>query len=146
MVDQYLRVIKSSLAPDKASAEAFTNIFALGDVTSLPKAVTGGLHTPKMGRPAALQGMLVAENIAGQIKGKSPKPYRFGCFDRGLKLTLGLDKHILYMTDGRTELLFKQKAKAKEPDTGDDLGAETMWKMLGRKPFEDEEVMKHIVG
>ena len=140
LVNEFLQVQSSTSSTDSS---AFPNIFALGDVASLPSSVTRDVSAPKMGRPASIQGMLVAKNTVRHILGKPLKAYEVNSLDRGLKLTLGLDKHVLYMTDGQSESLFHQKSKVVGVDAeglpiGDDISAAQMWKMMGQKPFKDD--------
>jgi NADH dehydrogenase FAD-containing subunit len=59
-----------------------SNIFAVGDVIDLPG--------PKQGRPASLQGFLVAGNIVRAIRGKPMKHYAPSILDHSIELTLGL--------------------------------------------------------
>ncbi|RMD40577.1 hypothetical protein DV735_g4567, partial [Chaetothyriales sp. CBS 134920] len=145
-VNPYLQVLKTPSAKGDATGDAYTNIFAAGDVSSLPASVTGGSSTLKMGRAASLQGMTVATNIVRDIKGQKPKAYKLGNLDRGLKLTLGLNKSIYYLTDGDSELISRQQTKegkeikdAQGLPVGDDLNAAHIWSMLAQKPFVDED-------
>ncbi|RMZ85689.1 hypothetical protein DV736_g6561, partial [Chaetothyriales sp. CBS 134916] len=118
LVNSYLQILKAPPTNTNAIPEVHTNIFAAGDVATLPASLTGGFSIPKMGRVASFQGMLVAKNIVRAIQGKTPEAYRLSSLDRGLKLTLGLNKAILYMTDGDSEVTTSQENKAKNDDQG----------------------------
>ncbi|RMZ74905.1 hypothetical protein DV737_g5620, partial [Chaetothyriales sp. CBS 132003] len=109
LVNSYLQILKVPPTKASAMAEVHANIFAAGDVATLPASLTGGSSVPKMGRAASVQGMLVAKNIVRAIQGKKPQAYRLNSLDRGLKLTLGLNKALLYMTDGDAEAINHQR-------------------------------------
>lgn len=64
----------------------YPHIYALGDV-----AETGGV---RMGRAAALQGSVVAQNIMRAIKGEELKKYQsIAILEEGIDITLGLVRH-----------------------------------------------------
>ncbi|RDW59427.1 hypothetical protein BP6252_12514 [Coleophoma cylindrospora] len=107
------------------------NIYALGDV-----AKTGGV---KMGRAAALQASVVAQNIRNMIFGKALKDYQsIPALDSAIDLTLGLTSGAVYFRHGDKEILLERKKDI-------DLEAGKLWKLLGAKPFEDEAYVPHCV-
>jgi NADH dehydrogenase FAD-containing subunit len=68
------------------------NVFACGDVADL----TG----PKLGRPAAMQGLFAAVNIVRAIKGQPLKTHTPGIMDNSIELTLGLVSDTKYSERG----------------------------------------------
>ncbi|OAG34923.1 hypothetical protein AYO21_10927 [Fonsecaea monophora] len=130
--------------------DAPRNMFALGDVIDLPG--------PKMGRPASMQGFLVAENIVRTIRAdqknrkrrnatdadtnkttngdaSSPavklKEYTPTMVDSSIELTLGLGKSVMFISDGHKNTSISRKM----PD--DALHAAQMWKIMDATPYDD---------
>ncbi|RDB15801.1 Apoptosis-inducing factor 2 [Hypsizygus marmoreus] len=103
--------------------DAFPHIFALGDVAN-----TGGV---KMARAGMAQAEVARRNIVRLIKGvegRRLERYKPNWVEGALKLSLGKDRNILYLQDGKWELILK--AKAHLPD----MGIGRIWKYLGVKP------------
>ncbi|KKA22497.1 Disulfide oxidoreductase [Rasamsonia emersonii CBS 393.64] len=88
--------------------ERFGNIFAVGDVIDSPG--------PKNGRSAI---PLVTYNTNLLMEG-------------GIELTLGMDKNVLYITDGARDILLHSKSK----DVA--LKTKSCWKHMGAEPFLDD--------
>ncbi|KAI1494188.1 hypothetical protein F5X96DRAFT_35473 [Biscogniauxia mediterranea] len=113
--------------------DSLPNIYACGDVAET--------HVERPNARSAMnQAMIAADNILLAIQGKEPtRVYKHHWVEGVIKLTLGLDKSVSYLSDGVTELLFRSKEK----DIA--LMSARAWKQLGAKPFEDNsEVMDKI--
>jgi len=108
------------------------NVFACGDVIDLPG--------PRLGRAAAFQGIIVAQNIVRSINGRPLKTYKPGVVDSSIELTLGLGNNVTYVNDGGKEMSFPKKV----PDL--DMHAAQAWKMMGAKPFDDPEDVQKDKG
>ncbi|KAJ5202498.1 hypothetical protein N7449_004577 [Penicillium cf. viridicatum] len=114
--------VKSTL---QIADDRFSNIYAAGDII----ASTG----PKNGRSATQQAEIVSNNVLRAIKGQSLTMYHSDMLmEGGIELTLGLDKNVIYLTDGLRDMLLTFKSK----DIA--LKSEPCWKMMGAKPFLDE--------
>ncbi|KIW59522.1 hypothetical protein PV05_03965 [Exophiala xenobiotica] len=108
------------------------NVFACGDVIDLPG--------PRLGRAAAFQGIIVAQNIVRSISGRPLKTYKPGVVDTSIELTLGLGNNVTYVNDGGKEMSFPKKV----PDL--DMHAAQAWKMMGANPFDDPEDVQKDKG
>ncbi|KAI1370762.1 FAD/NAD(P)-binding domain-containing protein [Hypoxylon crocopeplum] len=107
--------------------DSLSNIYACGDVSE-----TNTTHPNS--RSAMRQAMVVAYNVLSASEGQKPKEtYEPHWLDGVIKLTLGLDKSVSNVGDGKTEFLIP----AKEKDVA--LMAGGAWHKLGAKPFEDNE-------
>ncbi|KGO60944.1 FAD-dependent pyridine nucleotide-disulfide oxidoreductase [Penicillium expansum] len=110
--------VKSTL---QIADDRFSNIYAAGDIV----ASTG----PKNGRSAARQAEIVSNNVVRAIKGQSLTMYHSDMLiEGGIELTLGLDEHVVYLTDGLRDMLLTFKSK----DIA--LKSEACWKMMGSGP------------
>ncbi|OAA69492.1 FAD-dependent pyridine nucleotide-disulfide oxidoreductase [Cordyceps fumosorosea ARSEF 2679] len=106
--------------------ENFQNIYSCGDVTDTD------VPTPNA-RSAMQQSIVAAENILLAIEGKAPQhEYRHSWPESMIKLTLGLDRSVSHLSDGKSDILFRSKEK------NEALMAAQCWKSLGQAPFEDE--------
>ncbi|OAA78710.1 hypothetical protein LEL_02196 [Akanthomyces lecanii RCEF 1005] len=77
--------------------------------------------------------MVAAENILLAIDGKAPKhEYRHAWPESLIKLTLGLDRSVTHLSDGKSDILWRSK------ETDDALMAAQCWRSLGQVPFEDD--------
>ncbi|KAJ9614435.1 hypothetical protein H2200_002571 [Cladophialophora chaetospira] len=103
-------------------------IFALGDVIDIPG--------PKQGRPATMQGFLVAENIVRNIQGKPMVEYTPSILDRSIELTLGLGKNVMYISDGTNQMAFTKKMK------DESMHAAQAWRFMDAKPFHDPQPLE----
>jgi NADH dehydrogenase len=63
--DEYLRVA------------GHAGVWAIGDAAAVPDPATPGLPCPPTAQHALRQGRLVAHNIAAQLRGKRPRPFRY---------------------------------------------------------------------
>ncbi|KAK8131558.1 FAD/NAD(P)-binding domain-containing protein [Apiospora sp. TS-2023a] len=107
--------------------EKLPNVYVCGDVAEV------GIDNPNA-RSAMRQGMVVGLNVVRAATGGSPtKTYKLFWGDGVIKLTLGLDKSISHVGDGKTELFWHSKEK------NIDLMSVGAWKRLGAKPFEDHD-------
>ncbi|OQE15061.1 hypothetical protein PENFLA_c034G06156 [Penicillium flavigenum] len=114
--------VKSSL---QIADDRFSNIYAAGDIT----ASTG----PKNGRSALGQAEVVSNNALRRIQGQSPIMYDCNLLmEGGIELTLGLNKNVVYLTDGLRDMLLTSKSKEIA------LKSESCWKRMGATPFLDE--------
>ncbi|KAI1451621.1 FAD/NAD(P)-binding domain-containing protein [Annulohypoxylon moriforme] len=105
--------------------DALPNIYVCGDVSE-----TNTTHPNS--RSAMRQAQTVAYNVISGTEGKKPREkYVPHWLDGVIKLTLGLDKSVANVGDGKTEFLFP----AKEKDVA--LMSAGAWHKLGAKPFED---------
>ncbi|KAJ5112939.1 hypothetical protein N7456_001473 [Penicillium angulare] len=114
--------VKPSLQVDD---DAFPYIFAAGDVIE-----SNGI---KNARAAFEQAQVVAENICRSILGKSLIEYKSEWWEGTTKITLGIGKSLVYITDHCAEVLFSMKKQKVELDSA------MIWKHLGQKPFIDPE-------
>ncbi|XXH04276.1 hypothetical protein Hte_010690 [Hypoxylon texense] len=106
--------------------DSLPNIYACGDVSE-----TNTTHPNS--RSAMRQAMVCAYNVISGTEGKKPKDtYEPHWLDGVIKLTLGLDKSVANVGNGKTEFLFP----AKEKDEA--LMAAGAWHKLGAKPYEDD--------
>ncbi|OAA77917.1 FAD-dependent pyridine nucleotide-disulfide oxidoreductase [Akanthomyces lecanii RCEF 1005] len=106
--------------------ENFQNIYSCGDVTDTD------VPTPNA-RSAMQQSVVAAENILLAIEGKAPEhEYRHNWPESLIKLTLGLDRSVTHLSDGKSDILWRSKEK------NEALMAAQCWKSLGQVPFEDE--------
>ncbi|TQV99344.1 mercuric reductase [Cordyceps javanica] len=104
----------------------FPNIYSCGDVTDTD------VPTPNA-RAAMQQSVVAAENILLAVEGKAPQhEYRHSWPESFIKLTLGLDRSVTHLSDGKTDILFRSKEKDEA------LMAAKCWKSLGQVPFEDD--------
>ncbi|UNI19318.1 hypothetical protein JDV02_005509 [Purpureocillium takamizusanense] len=119
--------VKDTLQIDAANVP---NVYACGDVADT--------HTPNPNaRSAMRQATVVAENILLVTQGQEPKhKYTNLWADGVIKLTLGLDRSITHLGDGKSELLFKGK------ETDEALMSAMCWSRMGQKPFEDPYMAK----
>ncbi|KAK8120661.1 hypothetical protein PG999_004781 [Apiospora kogelbergensis] len=113
--------------------DKLSNVYACGDVADV------GIDNPNA-RSALRQGMVVGFNIVRAATGGSPtktyKPFWGECV---IKLTLGLDKSIVHIGNGKTELWWRSKEK----DIS--LDAAGAWNHLGVKPFQDDDGLEKQV-
>ncbi|KAK7992787.1 hypothetical protein PG996_012186 [Apiospora saccharicola] len=107
--------------------EKLPNVYVCGDVAEV------GIDNPNA-RSAMRQGMVVGLNIVRAATGGSPtKTYKPFWGEGVIKLTLGLDKSISHVSDGKTELCWHSKERNLA------LMSAGAWKRLGAKPFEDHD-------
>ncbi|KAH6896752.1 hypothetical protein B0T10DRAFT_602176 [Thelonectria olida] len=113
--------------------DAFPNIYACGDVVDT--------NTPNPnGRSANRQADIVADNVLLAIRGKQPTCVFENYWADGIiKLTLGLDRSVMHLNDGKKELVFESKEKDEE------LMAARCWTNLGEKPYEDASVPQELI-
>lgn len=112
--------------------EAFQNIYSCGDVTDTD------VPTPNA-RSAMAQSIVAAENILLAIEGKKPQhEYRHSWPESFIKLTLGLDRSVSHLSDGKCDILFRSKEKKEE------LMAAQCWKSLGQVPYEDDYMQQKL--
>ncbi|RAL11216.1 NAD(P)/FAD-dependent oxidoreductase [Aspergillus homomorphus CBS 101889] len=109
--------------------EACSRIYAAGDVIEV--------NTVQNARGALQQAEVVARNIVRAIKGKRLVVYRPNWWESATKLTLGLKKSVMYMSDGSAELIVSTKSK-------EELDSARVWKYFGLKPFNDTSKEKTI--
>ncbi|KAJ5260504.1 hypothetical protein N7478_012109 [Penicillium angulare] len=105
--------------------DAFPHIFAAGDLVE-----SNGI---KNARAAFEQAQVVAENVCRSIQGKSLIEYKAEWWEGTTKITLGIGKSLVYITDRYAEVLFSMKKQKVELDSG------MVWKHLGQKPFIDPD-------
>ncbi|KAJ2966689.1 hypothetical protein NQ176_g10030 [Zarea fungicola] len=106
--------------------EKFQNIYSCGDVTDTD------VPTPNA-RSASQQAAVAAENILLAINGKKPThQYTHSWPESFIKLTLGLDRSVSHMSDGKSDILYRSKEKDEA------LMAAQCWSSLGQVPFEDD--------
>lgn len=48
-------------------------------------------------------------------------------------MTMGLKKNLVYMNDGKTDMIFSMRSKR------EDLDSAMVWRFFGAKPYEDPE-------
>ncbi|KAK8085119.1 Fe-regulated protein 8 [Apiospora hydei] len=107
--------------------EKLPNVYVCGDVAAV------GIDNPNA-RSAIRQGMVVGYNVVRAATGGSPtKTYKPFWGEGVIKLTLGLDKSISHVGDGKTELWWQSKERNL------DLMSAEAWKHLSVKPFEDDD-------
>ncbi|KAL6875087.1 FAD/NAD(P)-binding domain-containing protein [Trichoderma novae-zelandiae] len=108
------------------------NVYACGDVAET--------NTPNPNsRSAMRQATVVADNILLAAAGKAPRNiYENLWADGVIKLTLGLDRSVTHLGDGKSELLFTSK------ETDEALMSAMCWSRLGEKPFKDEYMDAHM--
>ncbi|OTA98835.1 hypothetical protein M426DRAFT_17053 [Hypoxylon sp. CI-4A] len=105
--------------------DSFPNIYTCGDVSETNTANPNS-------RSAMRQATIAAFNVLSGTEGKKPDEKYFSHWlDGGIKLTLGLDKSVANVGDGKTEFLFPSKEK----DIA--LMSKEAWHKLGAKPFEE---------
>ncbi|KAK8044609.1 hypothetical protein PG993_004633 [Apiospora rasikravindrae] len=105
--------------------EKLPNVYVCGDVAAV------GIDNPNA-RSAIRQGMVVGYNVVREATGGSPtRTYNPFWGEGVIKLTLGLDKSISHVSDGKTELWWQSK------ETNRELMFAEAWKHLSVKPFED---------
>ncbi|KAF3931161.1 hypothetical protein ABW19_dt0200272 [Dactylella cylindrospora] len=119
----YIRVKPTMQIAD----ESFSNVYACGDVTDTH------IANPNA-RAAFCQALVVVDNVLSATKGKAPKRvYKPHWADASIKLTLGLEKTLIYTSDGSSNLMFESKK-------GDiALDSWKAWRQIGSKPFEDPD-------
>ncbi|KAI0596171.1 hypothetical protein F4775DRAFT_594603 [Biscogniauxia sp. FL1348] len=113
--------------------DSLPNVYACGDVAET--------HVERPNARSAMnQAMVAADNILLAIQGKEPtRTYKHHWVEGVIKLTLGLNKSVSYLSDGAAEILFRTKEK----DIA--LMSAHAWRQLGAKPFEDtSEIMDKI--
>lgn len=98
-------------------------VYAAGDIVDI--------DTIKNGRTAFEQAQIVAQNIVRQIRGKHLVDYRPRWWEGATKLTVGLNKNLVYMSDGNADLTIAMKNRRI------DLDSAMVWRFLGAKPYED---------
>ncbi|KAI0836739.1 FAD/NAD(P)-binding domain-containing protein [Hypoxylon sp. FL0890] len=107
--------------------DSLPNVYACGDVSE-----TNTTHPNS--RSAMRQATTVAYNVISATEGNEPKEtYVPHWMDGGIKLTLGLDKSVANVGDGKTEFLIPSKEKNVA------LMSAGAWHKLGAKPFVDNE-------
>ncbi|KAI0847456.1 FAD/NAD(P)-binding domain-containing protein [Daldinia vernicosa] len=106
--------------------DSLPNVYVCGDVSE-----TNTTHPNS--RSAMRQATVVSFNVLSGTEGKKPRDkYVPHWLDGGIKLTLGLDKSVSNVGDGKVEFLFPAKEK------NEALMAAGAWHRLGAKPFEDD--------
>ncbi|KAF1730743.1 Apoptosis-inducing factor 2 [Beauveria bassiana] len=106
--------------------ERFQNIYSCGDVTDTD------VPTPNA-RSAMQQSVVAAENILLAVQGEAPQhEYQHAWPESFITLTLGLDRSVLHLSDGKSDILHRSKKKSEA------LMAAQCWKSLGQVPFEDD--------
>ncbi|PYI17423.1 putative mercuric reductase [Aspergillus violaceofuscus CBS 115571] len=106
-----------------------SRIYAAGDVIEA--------DAVQNARGAFQQAEVVAKNIVRAIKGKTLVEYQPKWWESATKLTLGLNKSVMYMSDGSAELVLSTKGK-------EELDSARVWKFFGLKPFVDVQKKKSI--
>ncbi|KAK8069048.1 FAD/NAD(P)-binding protein [Apiospora phragmitis] len=107
--------------------EKLPNVYVCGDVAAV------GIDNPNA-RSAMRQGAVVGLNVVRAATGGSPtKTYKPFWGEGVIKLTLGLDKSISHVSDGKTELWWQSKERNL------DLMSALGWRHLGAKPFDDDD-------
>lgn len=101
------------------------NVYAAGDIIDR--------DIIKNGRAAIEQAQIVAKNIVRQIQGKNLIEYQPQWWERATKLTMGLRKNLVYMNDGKADMVISMKNKREELDSA------MAWRFFGAKPYEDPE-------
>ncbi|PYI30923.1 putative mercuric reductase [Aspergillus indologenus CBS 114.80] len=109
--------------------KACSRIYAAGDVIEA--------DAVQNARGAFQQAEVVAKNIVRAIKGKTLVEYQPKWWESATKLTLGLNKSVMYMSDGSAELVLSTKGK-------EELDSARVWKFFGLKPFVDVQKEKSI--
>ncbi|GAB7355511.1 hypothetical protein MBLNU459_g5999t2 [Dothideomycetes sp. NU459] len=104
--------------------ERFGHIYVAGDVACL--------DGPRNGRSASVQGALASKNILRAIRGKDLVSYQpHHLLEGGIELTLGLERNVLYISDGSRDTIIHTASKEVA------LKSASAWKRMGAKPFED---------
>ncbi|KAI8953266.1 hypothetical protein F4801DRAFT_576720 [Xylaria longipes] len=116
--------------------DSLPNVYVCGDVTET--------NTPNPNsRTARGQAAIAADNVVLAIDGYKPtNKYTPQWLEGSIKLTLGLDKSVIYVGDfNGTECIFS----AKEKDLA--LMSGGAWKNLGATPFQDDtEVLQRFLA
>ncbi|KAM5345841.1 hypothetical protein ACJ41O_011702 [Fusarium nematophilum] len=122
--------VKPTLQIDDPS---LPNIYACGDVADT--------KTPNPnGRSASRQADVAADNVLCCVRGKKPSyTYENYWADGIIKLTLGLDRSVTYLGDGKKVLLWESEEKDEA------LMAAQCWAKMGVEPFEDEYMKNQAV-
>ncbi|KAJ5937009.1 hypothetical protein N7466_003459 [Penicillium verhagenii] len=115
----YIRVQPSLQVLD----DAFPEIYAAGDVIE-----AGAI---KNARSAVQQAQTVAVNICRHIHGQRQIEYMQQWWEGTTKLTLGVGKSVVYITDYCVEVLFSSGRQKIELDSA------MVWKYFGAKPYVD---------
>ncbi|KAI1097538.1 FAD/NAD(P)-binding domain-containing protein [Jackrogersella minutella] len=105
--------------------DSLPNVYVCGDVSETNT-------TNPNSRSAMRQAKIVAYNVISGTEGKKPiEKYIPHWSDGGIKLTLGLEKSVVNVGDGKTDFIIP----AKEKDVA--LMSAKAWHKLGAKAFED---------
>ncbi|KAI9934572.1 hypothetical protein ASPWEDRAFT_643910 [Aspergillus wentii DTO 134E9] len=99
----------------------YSHIYAAGDVIDM-----GNIN----GYGAVQQAQIVAQNIVSAIKKQEQREYRPQWWEGISKLTLGMEKSVVYINDGSADVTLSVKNRAVELDSA------MVWKYLGVKPYE----------
>ncbi|KAI1261993.1 hypothetical protein F5Y18DRAFT_181960 [Xylariaceae sp. FL1019] len=115
--------VKSTMQIQDAS---LPNVYVCGDLAETTL-------TNQNSRAAASQALIAADNMMLGTVGKQPGyHYEPQWLEESIKLTLGLEKSVIHIAQGGTELLFR----VREQDRA--LMSAEAWKHMGAKPFEDD--------
>ncbi|KAI0010070.1 FAD/NAD(P)-binding domain-containing protein [Xylariaceae sp. FL0662B] len=102
------------------------NVYACGDVAETHEANPNS-------RSAMRQALVAAYNVLDAMEERQPTcTYEAHWAEGGIQLTMGLENTINCFGDGQVELLFRSK------HTDPAHMAESSWKKLGAKPYEDD--------
>jgi NADH dehydrogenase len=69
---------------DTLQAPGYSNVYVVGDLAAVEE---GGRQLPMIAPVAIQQGIRAARNIALQLRGRDPEPFRYR--DRGMMITVG---------------------------------------------------------
>ncbi|KAJ5178992.1 hypothetical protein N7492_002202 [Penicillium capsulatum] len=114
----HLRVKPSLQVAD----DTFPYIYASGDIID-----AGSIKTA---RSAIEQSQVVAENIVRVIRGRRQMEYHQQWWEGMTKITVGLEKSLVYISDGRVEWVISTR-----PPT--ELDSSMAWKYLGATAYVD---------
>ncbi|GES66314.1 putative mercuric reductase [Aspergillus terreus] len=105
----------------------FTRTYAAGDVIE-----SDGV---KNARGAIEQAEVVAENIVRALNSQKQIEYHVRWWEGMTRLSVGLNKIIVWMSDGSTEMTMATKS------TREDMESAEVWKYFGLKPFEEKSYL-----
>lgn len=101
------------------------NVYAAGDIIDR--------DIIKNGRAAIEQAQIVAQTTVRQIREKQLATYQSQWWEDATKLTIGLRKNLVYMNDGKADMVISMKNKR------DELNSPVVWRFFGAKSCEDPE-------
>ncbi|KAI0150629.1 FAD/NAD(P)-binding domain-containing protein [Xylariaceae sp. FL1272] len=107
--------------------DSLSNVYVCGDLAETRL-------TNQNSRTAASQALVVADNVILGTEGKEPGYHHEPQWlEESIKLTLGLEKSVVHIAQGGTELLLRVKEKDRA------LMSTEAWEHMGAKPFEDDD-------